>query len=125
MIWVDHRLNFKNLVENDYQNEIPHEVAEQIWKPYLVFENHKETTKTKQLLMYTQFSTEMMIQRNGNGTEAPLTHPNEARVYNSSITKILMRTNHFLTFTCDFDLHYFPFDSQECLVQVTFGSVMS
>ena len=115
---MDERLKFQNLKKSSFQNEIPQKLAVELWKPYLYFENHNENKRENQLLGYIDGFTSMMIKRNGTGKQVQLSHINEAMNYSSRDTKILMHSFHFLKFTCDFDMHYFPFDHQACFVQV-------
>ena len=59
-----------------------------------------------------------MMDKNGSSTEAPLGQFDEAKVYNSEKTQIWMQTVNILHFKCDFDLLYFPFDTQTCAAEV-------
>ena len=101
-----------------YKNEIPHNIASEIWKPELVFRNHKEEDSEKQILAYNAVTSALMIKKKDNGKESSFSQLDEARVYNSSETEIMMRSFHYLKFRCDFDLQYFPFDEQTCYVKV-------
>ena len=47
-----------------------------------------------------------MLVRNGNASEAPLCQNDEARVYKSKETELVLGTLHLLQFNCDFDLFY-------------------
>ena len=64
-------------------------------------------------------TSDLLIKKNDDGKESPFNQLNEARIYNSSGTEIIMRSFHYLKFTCDFDLQYFPFDHQTCEVKVS------
>ena len=114
--WIDKRLGYQNLNEDHYQNVVTEKTATNIWKPLLVFDN----SMPQQVLhsKYDPASSDMLVMRHGESKEAPLSQWNEAKVYNSSETEILWRTVHLLKFTCQFHLHYFPFDHQTCFVQV-------
>ena len=98
---------------------IPQEIVLKIWKPELVFRNHKEKDSDKQILAYNTVTSDLLIKKNDDGKESPFNQLNEARIYNSSGTEIIMRSFHYLKFTCDFDLQYFPFDHQTCEVKVS------
>ena len=124
-MWIDGRLQYQNLDANVYKNEIPHDIALEIWKPELVFRNHKEEDSGKQMLAYNAVTSALMIKKKDNGKESPFSQLDEARIYNSSETEIMMRSFHYLKFTCEFDLQYFPFDQQTCFVKVNECIVLS
>ena len=112
--WVDERLEYQNLKESLFQNVVPQEMANQLWQPLLVFGNMNE----RQRLEYVPSSSVMMLVKNGIGKEAPFSHLDEAIVYNSNETEIVLRHIQLSKFKCDFDLRYFPFDKQTCFVKV-------
>ena len=113
--WKDYGLSFQSLRDDYEKNLILDYMAANIWKPNLIFENNHQ----REIIKYIPSSSVMMIIKNGNSTEAPLSQLDEARVYESSETGILMRTKHFLEFKCLFDLTYFPFDNQKCYMKVS------
>ena len=113
--WVDERLQYQNLDEDAYENVVPEMVAAQLWLPTLYFKNSIEG----QILNYDS-SSEIMIFRNGDSKQAPLSQLNEAKVYNSSETQLKWtKFNQFKKFKCKFNLYYLPFDDQTCLVEVS------
>ena len=117
MQWVDYRLGFQNLKKSYLENEIPDDVSRRLWKPDLVFVNalHRQNVQKESDLSYRIM---IMMDKNGSSTEAPLDQFDEAKVYDSEKTQIWMQTVNILHFKCDFDLLYFPFDSQTCAAEV-------
>ena len=113
--WLDDRLQYQNLNQNKYWNSIPTDMSVLLWKPLLIFENNDQ----RRILKYDSLSSVMMLLRNGHARENSVTEPEEARLYNSNETEIVLRTLHFMRFKCDFDLHYFPFDEQTCYTEVS------
>ena len=113
--WMDDRLAYQNLKKEYYQNTIPANQANQLWKPMLRFEN---SLNTENILKYDSLSSYLMLKRNGGWKEASLDQFDEAEIFNSNETEFLMRTAHSLKFKCHFDLYFFPFDQQICFVQV-------
>ena len=112
--WTDDRLQYQNLNQHDYWNAIPSHLTKELWKPVLVFENNNK----RYILKYVESSSVMMLVRNGHASEAPLWQIDEARVYKSNETELVMLTQHLLKFNCDFDLLYIPFDNQTCYAEV-------
>ena len=117
--WKDIRLTFQNLKESHFQNEVSAKNIENLWKPRLKYVNSQSKKTEKQILQYSSLSSAIMLSREGPFTEAPLSQWDEARVYNSSTTEILWRSLHFMSFACDFEMFYFPFDLQICFIKVS------
>ena len=114
--WMDDRLTYQNLKKQYNQNTIPAQQANQLWKPRLNFENSLDT---ETILKYNPLSSSLMLMRNGCWVKAPLNQLDEAEIFHSNETELLMRTAHFLKFKCQFELYFFPFDHQMCFVKVT------
>ena len=112
--WTDDRLQYQNLNHLEYENAISSDLTGEIWKPLLVFENNNE----RKILKYVESSSVMMLDRKGNASKAPLCQIDEARVYKSNETELVLGTLHLLQFNCDFDLFYIPFDNQTCYAEV-------
>ena len=124
LTWMDNRLSFQNLDTDCFENIVPFEMADKIWKPKLIFSNHNERDTERQVLEYNPLSSTLMICRNGNGTKAGISELHEARVYTSNEAVFWLRTSHYTKFNCKFNLYYFPFDRQSCFVQLSVpGSV--
>ena len=110
--WMDNRLQYQNLKPNTYLNIVPSELSSKLWKPTLAFVNNNEG----QIVKYSK--SVMMLTGGAQAQEPSFNQRNEAKVYNSNETEILMMSSHFLKFKCDYDLQYIPFDHQTCYVEV-------
>ena len=117
--WMDNRLDFQNLNEDHFQNEISDLLANELWIPPLVFANNDEG----EVIKYESSPSVIMLIRNGGHAQSPLTQWDEAKVYRSNETQIVLKTVHLMTLNCQFDLYYFPFDDQTCYVQVILCSL--
>ena len=117
--WKDQRIGYEFLKQDSFENEIVENIAEKLWKPSLIFENHKERDFERQSLSYSPVQSIMMAQRNGQSIENPLSQIYESKLYNSNETEILWRSRHYKKFKCDFNMFYFPFDHQTCYVKVS------
>ena len=89
--------------------------AQDLWKPQLIFENNYQ----REPITYIPTTSIMMIDRKGPSQPTRLSQLDEGRIYNSSMTRILMKNIHFLHFNCRFNLIYFPFDYQVCHVEAS------
>ena len=105
--WKDIRLSYQNLRESRFKNELSEEKIKKLWKPRLEFVNSQSKHTTRQILQYHPLSSTLMLNRHGPSSEAPLSQWDEARVYSSNTTKILWKSVHFMSFTCDFSLFIF------------------
>ena len=85
LTWIDDRLYYQNLNEDQFQNLLSDDIASKIWKPRVVFKNR---TKEEQRLEYESVTSDITLIRHGISKEAPLSQPDEARVFNSSQTEI-------------------------------------
>ena len=83
-----------------------------------MFSNHIEKDLHKQILSREGFTSEMFIVKEGPGMESDLSFIDEGKVYGPEEASLLLVTEHFLKFSCNFDLNVFPFDKQTCQVQV-------
>ena len=121
--WKDTRLQYEDLKTHHFKNSIRENVALKLWKPALLFENHRERDNEKQVLKYSPLPSIMMLVKNGHGKEAPISQIYETKLYSPNETELLWRSRHYMRFKCDFNLFYFPFDHQTCYVRVGKGYV--
>jgi len=116
--WRDDRLLFLNVHEDHLKNSLPYALVRAVWSPLLMFSNHIEKDLHKQILSRDGITNEMFIVKEGPGMESDLSFIDEGKVYGPEEASLLLVTEHFLKFSCNFDLNVFPFDKQTCQVQV-------
>lgn len=92
--WVDDRLNYANSSINATRLELDTKLIGNIWQPDLYFPNEKRAS------VHTVTNTNKLLHIHRNGTV----------VYSMRVA---------LTLTCTMLLHYFPFDSQTCTLQIS------
>ena len=100
-IWRDDRIKFSDL--KDGQCRILPEEKDKIWLPWTIFDNfkHKNTVyKSDKPHVYLAKQT-----FNGSST-------------NESDIMIVYRKETIAEFMCDYDMFWFPFDSQSCNIQL-------
>ena len=114
--WKDERLSFQNLKKDYFLNKITDDTAMDLWTPKPAFENNLD----RPAIRYDPSSSVIFLARNGTSFGAKLSQLDEAMVYNSSETKLRMKTCHFMSFKCHFNLNYFPFDHQTCYIEVCY-----
>ena len=84
--WMDSRLQYQNLKSNTYLNIVPSELSSKLWKPTLAFVNNNEG----QIVKYSKSTSVMMLTGGAHAQEPSFNQRNEAKVYNSNETKILI-----------------------------------
>jgi len=109
MIWVDPRLNFYDLRGATDLNSLSNSLQERIWSPSLSFTNAKIIGGTK-----VDPTVETVIERNGKPAPDNIIRAVEANVYSGVDSNIIMKREYFIDWACDYDLIYFPFDTQVC-----------
>ena len=95
-LWADNRINFSTL--NDSQTRILPEEKELIWLPWTIFENLKH----KESLLSSDKPNIYLAKK------VPSKELNESRMI------VFYERELIGEFMCDYDMFWFPFDSQTC-----------
>ncbi|XP_069157078.1 uncharacterized protein [Procambarus clarkii] len=112
--WRDHRLTFADL--NNHIRSIETDTMRTIWVPGLDFSNARYEdnlhvrTKTEMLESFSAFAT-------GKG-RSQVINSYEVRLYDGTEVSISQKIQYLFTFSCDYDLFIFPFDTQECNMEI-------
>jgi len=109
MRWVDPRLTFYDLRGVTDLNSLNYKVQGNIWSPKLGFTNAKIIGGT--LVDETTLTT---IERNGLPAADDIRRALEANVYGGVKSNILQKREYFIDWTCDYNLLFYPFDTQVC-----------
>jgi hypothetical protein len=88
-----------------------------LWIPGLVFGNSVKESQIK----IDSFST-LTIAKVGNSTASYNEFLQENEWFDGNENSIMYSRYYKMEFSCDFEQHYFPFDHQECKIQVQFIS---
>ena len=79
----------------------------QIWAPTLGFTNAKSIGGTK-----VDVVASTVVQRVGEPAPDDIQRALEANVYKGEESYIIMKREYFIDWTCEYDLLYYPFDTQ-------------
>ena len=109
MKWVDPRLTFLDLRGASELNSLSSQVQAKIWSPKLSFTNAKIIGGT-----LVDDTTTTIIQRNGIPAPDDVRRAVEANVYEGVKSNILQKREYFTDWTCDYNLLFYPFDTQVC-----------
>jgi len=107
--WYDPRLQFSDLGAATYLNSLDKSTQRQIWSPSLGFTNAKVIGGTK-----VDTITSTIVDRIGVPLQDDIERAVEASLYAGSDGYIIMSREYFIDWTCDYDLVYYPFDTQVC-----------
>ncbi len=111
----DWRLSFSNIRSSaKVENIIGSEERDAIWIPNLYFDNSVEET-----YIYNDLLSSLSIYQNGSGIQRIDQYLQENVWYNGSENNLIFLRTYKMGLVCEFDLHYYPFDSQTCSIQVT------
>jgi hypothetical protein len=118
--WFDWRVKFTNLKNSsDNVNWIGKTQQKRIWLPLLIFSNCVQET----FLMFDKFSA-LIIQRKGNPVPNSVNEILENEIFDGTENSFLYNRTYELEFNCGFELHKYPFDYQNCHVDVSNPELM-
>ena len=116
MTWVDARLDFYNIKQDETMNIISLEELNKIWLPVIVFANTERSQRTTN--DDESFAT---ISRMSKGVGSDSSISEDIDIYKGSENKISMSRIYNIEFFCDYDMRWYPFDVQTCLMVLKLG----
>lgn len=114
--WYDSRLIFHNLKKNRMSNKPTYEETEKLWIPNLIFDN----TKNNDVIELDTIA-KMTISREGDLELSDETVVDEIDIFKGSENKITFDRVFTKTLQCIYKLQLYPFDTQECTVNLEVG----
>ncbi|KAG7170875.1 Glutamate-gated chloride channel-like 3 [Homarus americanus] len=107
--WRDVRLNFLNLKEDLSLNLLTEESVAAIWTPRVFFSNAQGN-------VFTNLEQGARVEgvREGPSRPSPTHYPVEVNIFSGHENSLEMSQLYTVTYTCEFQLAKFPFDSQVC-----------
>ncbi|XP_027218034.2 uncharacterized protein [Penaeus vannamei] len=109
MIWKDQRLLFKHLRRDRQLNIILPSEAQTIWVPTVDFLNAENNQHTK-----VDQDCKITIKRLGSPLPDDIENSKEARIYQGQENYIRINRKYTITFHCNFNFFYFPFNTDYC-----------
>ena len=111
--WFDARLSFNNLRSTPEINGLQPAEVEQIWFPYFQFEN---TNKKEFSLLDNRASLKVLKMGAGilNGNQ----DTENKYVFDGNDNHIVYKRFYSEVFECEYSLHWYPFDTQICYLDI-------
>ena len=110
---IDWRLSFVNLKDKEASNGLSRKDRERLWFPNLVFENSQNGpfVKDEPLSVFN-------VKHEGHPTKKFNFDINEYQEYRGVESPIIFENIYELNLACEMELHFYPFDTQHCFIQV-------
>ena len=112
LVWKEKRATFQNLKKRDSLNTLSEKDLDTLWLPKVIYENtdQKETTR---LGSNWEWETHLLVRREQKkGTMSGPESVDETEIFSGIENSLVMNQTYTHTFQCNYDLSYYPFDSQ-------------
>ena len=118
MKWSDPRLEFLNLKEVFYLNPISYGIMKDLWTPVMSMPNALQAEGTQ-----VDAESSMFVIKYGRRAPDNLEMAKESNIYKGEENPLVMMKEYFITFSCDFDLAMYPFDSNICSLDMEVSGI--
>ena len=111
--WFDARLEYYNLKDDENMNELLYEEKQKLWVPSIIFQNTES-----QLTTQNDVKSSMTVFKIKNGTfntDGLLSE--DIDIYEGKDNPIIMSRVYDIEFLCDFQMQWYPFDTQTCYTE--------
>ncbi|XP_042858229.1 glycine receptor subunit alpha-3-like [Penaeus japonicus] len=116
--WEDPRLKYTNLQPEQFKNQI--QDIDRLWQPRLI-----TTDNTGSLVDTKKRDKFLVVIQGSDPLPSDDTRPIKAIVFPGLGNPLLLRQQLSITFQCQFDLLWFPFDNQQCSINFRLNDVES
>ena len=113
--WFDSRLSYRNLNADNRLNLISPEEAGSIWFPKISFLNMASSEDSSEFTWNYQYNIERNIENHFEPMD--VTTVENAYVYSGSENRHFISREFTTLWLCQFDMRWYPFDTQECKMQ--------
>ena len=113
MEWFDSRLEMQNLKDDIQLNVLANEERNDPWLPIVIFYNNNESQRFK-----LDEKASLVVRKGGNGTFSSYQDLDAAEIFSGKDNSFLYSRTYSIELECDFNLRSYPFDTQECFIQL-------
>ena len=117
--WMDSRVAFYNLKMDETLNSLSLKEQFSLWTPTIVFWNTEKQLKTT-----NDNECFASIKRSGKSAIIERRVNEDIEVFSGSENNITISRVYSITFFCDYQMHWYPFDQQTCSMQFLFDGVL-
>ncbi|XP_023337751.1 uncharacterized protein LOC111708564 [Eurytemora carolleeae] len=114
MHWYDSRLSFRNLKSDQFNNWVTQNEFKSIWVPTIKFQNTESLLTT-----INDNKASVTIKKLGNQTTNNLETLENYVTFSGSENKLMVSRTYNIKFICNYNLRWYPFDSQICSMNLT------
>ena len=112
MVWKEKRATYQNLKDRDSLNTLTQKDIGTLWLPKVIYENtdQKETTR---LGSGWEWETRVVVRKEeGQGLMSGSESLDETKIFSGFENSLVMNQTYTHTFQCNYQLAYYPFDTQ-------------
>lgn len=117
VIWKDPRLEYENLKKDILGNIVDEDTARRIWIPPLFIET--SIGESSGILVFDEASMISVLMEEENPKISDFSSLHESILYQGDKNSLMFTRTYDLEQTCIFDLTLYPFDTQECAINVS------
>ena len=103
----------QNLKDDILLNVLANEERNDPWLPIVIFDNSNESKR-----FILDEKTSLLVKKEGEGYDAVDSDLDNANVFYGYENHFIYGRTYSIELECDFDLRNFPFDTQECFIQL-------
>ena len=112
LVWKEKRATYQNLNEHDSLNALSEKDIDTLWLPKVIYENTDQKESTR-LGTNWEWETRVVVRREQQeGTMSGLELIDETEIFEGSENSLVMNQTYTHTFQCNYQLSYYPFDTQ-------------
>ena len=120
MEWRDPRLEYQDIKHNIDLNVMSLADIENIWVPRLNFKNTRSALETE---MDKKIIAKIIPSANFTYERGDMSQKNNKYIFKGSENSIFMSRAYDTHFLCEYDMAFYPFDSQICTMDITLNVV--
>ena len=117
--WKDARVSFYNIKAEESLNSLSYEEQLSLWTPSIVFWNTEKQLKT--LNDKDSFGS---IRRDAEGSIIDRSVNEDIEVFRGAENEITYSRVYSITFYCNYQMAWYPFDTQTCTMKMVFDGVL-
>ena len=119
--FLDNRLTFRNLKEDENLNKLSNEEVDSLWYPLILFFNIAKQSSWEEFL----YRREHTIVKNPEKlpSKGDLTYANNVYLYKGDQHKQRSKNVMDVVWICNYDMRMYPFDTQICTMDIVLNIV--